>query len=254
MGRGLTGPRRGGKAAAAGLGAGARGKRGWVQLASMSSSLGSGRDALPGHAPARSRPAARLRPPRASRAGPAGFSPPAGRGLPCHRVPRWGRGRMRCPGRSPTAPTLLAPSLPWKGEAGEVPPVGLWPAGAGGKGSWAGKAKESLAFPGLACCLQAGGGCRAPPPSPCAACRAPCQLPRTLPAAAAASAEAGGAVRSQQLGAEAGRVHSFHPSAWLGMCAGACPGMARTGALLGPSWPSWEARVLGVLGEGMGEG
>lgn len=128
---------------------------------------------------------------------------------------------MRRPGRSPTAPTPLAPFLPWKGEAGEVPPVGLWPAGAGGKGSWAGRAKESLAFPGLACCLRAGGGCRAPPPPPCAACHAPCQLPCTPPA----SAEAGGAVRSRQLGAEVQRVHSLLPSAW--------PGVAKTGSFAG---------------------
>lgn len=45
--------------------------------------------------------------------------------------------------------------------------------GAGGKGSWARRPKESLAFPGLAGCPRAGGGCRAAPLSPCCV---PCQL------------------------------------------------------------------------------
>lgn len=232
MGRGLTGPRRGGKAAAAGLGAGARGEAGLGPAGLHELILGEREGCAP-------RPRASALPPRrtpapapgASRLGPAGFSPPVGAGgCQASGCRDEGSGRMPCPGRSPTAPTPLAPSLPWKGEAGEVPPVGLWPAGAGGKGSWAGRAKESLAFPGLACCLRAGGGCRAPPPSLCASCHAPCRLPCTPPA----SAEAGGAVRSRQLGAEAQRVHSLLPSAWLpGTSAGAWPGVAKTGSFAG---------------------
>lgn len=113
-GRGLTGPQRSGKSAAAGLQAGAWGKRGWAQLASMSSSSGTGRDALP---------ATCQRDPDTPRAcaRPAGFFPSTVFGG-CRAAGYRSTGlRMRCP-------HPVASWMPWKGEAGEVPPVGLRPA------------------------------------------------------------------------------------------------------------------------------
>lgn len=67
-------------------------------------------------------------------------------------------------------PSGLMDALEGGGRGG--PPGWAAASGAGGKGSWARRPKESLAFPGLAGCPQAGGGCRAAPLSPC---RVPCQ-------------------------------------------------------------------------------
>lgn len=90
------------------------GKRGWAQLASMSSSSGTGRDALP---------AMCQRDPDTPRAcaRPAGFFPSTVFGG-CRAAGYRSTGlRMRCP-------HPVASWMPWKGEAGEVPPVGLRPA------------------------------------------------------------------------------------------------------------------------------
>lgn len=64
-------------------------------------------------------------------------------------------------------PSGLMDALEGGGRGG--PPGWAAASGAGGKGSWARRLKESLAFPGLAGCPQAGGGCRAAPLSPCRA-------------------------------------------------------------------------------------
>lgn len=99
--------------------------------------------------------------------------------LPGIAQPR-ARGLGLWPGDAQLRPDPSPPAPAWKEEAREDPPVGLWPGSAGGKGSWAGRPKESLAFPGLAGCPQAGG--RLPGSAMFPVHRVPWQLPCMLPA------------------------------------------------------------------------
>lgn len=191
-GRGLMGPRRSGKSAAAGLQAGAWGKRGWAQLASMSSSSGTGRDALP---------AMCQRDPDTPRAcaRPAGFFPSTVFGG-CRAAGYRSTGlRMRCP-------HPVASWMPWKGEAGEVPPVGLRPAVLEEKAPGPGGRRNLwlfLAWPAARRQVGAAGLHH----SPRAACRA----------SAVCCAN-----RSPAAGGLRGWLQSpWHPSAW--MCAGPVP-------------------------------
>lgn len=191
-GRGLTGPQRSGKSAAAGLQAGAWGKRGWAQLASMSSSSGTGRDALP---------ATCQRDPDTPRAcaRPAGFFPSTVFGG-CRAAGYRSTGlRMRCP-------HPVASWMPWKGEAGEVPPVGLRPAVLEEKAPGPGGRRNLWLFLAwLAARRQVGAA--GLHHSPRAACRA----------SAVCCAN-----RSPAAGGLRGWLQSpWHPSAW--MCAGPVP-------------------------------
>lgn len=149
-------------AASRGLGEAGLGPAGLHELI-----LGDREGCTPGHVPARSRHTACLRPPCRDA---AGFFPSAGfEG--CSAAGYLSTGvRMRCP-------RPAASWLPWKGEAGEVPPGWAVASGAGGKGSWARRPKESLAFPGLAGCPRAGGGCWAAPLSPCCVLCQRCAVP-----------------------------------------------------------------------------
>lgn len=162
------------KGCSCGAGSRAWGKQGWAQLASISSSCGTGRDVLPGHAPARS-PHAPPTPPTHARRG-AGcpqasgdppwcgvgsegcpvpsralrrrrFQPhePAGPRRRCHRC-RDGA-QTRCPGHSPPRLTP-APALAGSGGGGEgtIPPLPPYGAAATGL-NWEGSSPAPQTTP-----------------------------------------------------------------------------------------------------------
>lgn len=193
-GEGLMGLWKSGKSAAAGLQAGAWGKRGWAQLASMSSSSGTGRDALPAtcqrdpdtpHAcarPAETRLGSSLLQ-GLKAAAPLGTSV---RGLGCAAPAQRPRG---CPGR---------------GRPGRSPPVGPWPAVLEEKAPGPGDRRNLWLFLAwLAARGQVGAaGLHRSPRAVCRANTVPCQ-PFTC------------CRRAERVGAR-----GWHLSAWL--CVGSC--------------------------------